>query len=73
MVLNLWTVWCLHWYANGICLKPSSLIPLHLAISGLSLLIIPTITLLKKNLQNLRQYHDSDAKRSELFPYFCIK
>ena len=39
-----------------------------LAISGMSLLIIPTITLLKKNLQNLRQYQDSDVKEVNISP-----
>jgi len=39
-----------------------------IAISGMSLLIIPTITLLKKNLQNLRQYQDSDVKEVNISP-----
>ena len=44
------------------------MIPIHLAISGLSLLIIPTITLLKENLHNLRQCKDSDKKDMNISP-----
>ena len=66
MVLNLWNVWCLYWYANY--LSKTLINFVTLAISGMSLLIIPTITLLKKNLQNLRQYQDSDVKEVNISP-----